>query len=163
MQRGFIYLMMIFSTIVLLSFSNFAKAWSNCNAAPNNCKTGGQWCYTNGAGSCSNRCQSDCPPGQNYKFTGMEFCSVNGGCGPLQVYCQCQSTGQSNPNCSSMYGNLFLGDGINCNVKCGAYCKTIGGGCVQEGGEPKACVSNGKLVCACGAPNMFGGGAVKKK
>jgi len=143
--------------IILLSIlSSNAQAWSNCNAAPNHCETGGQYCYTAGAGSCSNRCSSDCPVGGTYTFTGVEFCPVSGSCGPLHSYCQCLLQSQTNPNCDSMYGDLFLGDGTNCNVKCGSYCKILAGGCVQEGGEPRACLSNGQLVCACGAPNIFG-------
>jgi hypothetical protein len=55
-----------------------------------------------------------------------------------------------------MYGTIFIGDGINCNVKCEAYCGALAGGCVASGGEPKACQQgNNTAVCACGAVNVF--------
>lgn len=132
-----------------------ADAYSSCSAAPNNCQTGGEWCYTAGAGSCTNRCNSDCPVGGNYTFTGTEFCPNSGSCGPLQRYCQCQFQETTDPDCSSMYGKIFIGDGENCNVKCKSFCGFLAGGCVQQGGEPRACVSANRLVCACGNPNAF--------
>lgn len=139
--------------MALTAWPGLALAWSSCSAAPNECNTGGEWCYTAGAGSCSNRCSADCPPGGNYTFTNSEFCPLKGDCGPLHRECQCQLQSTTNPDCSSLPGNLFMGDGENCNVKCRTYCGFLGGGCVQQDGEPRACMSDNRAVCACGRPN----------